>query len=409
MLAVPLGNFASATSQPTLENLGYQNQINLVGLDCSSDTSCVAVGSYYQNRSYVSFSSVFNPNDWGSAVITPLNEKIELDPNPNPDIVSSLRSVSCVDSTFCVAVGSSAEVKPSIAVGNPTNWKLKIFSDFKFAGSLGYINCLTKDYCVAIGSAGKEDARGQKLVVLTGNPTTWNTRNAQVITFPNPIKPSGLSCLAKASCVVTFDRMDPANLDAIGAGDYFIGDPATLSNSKLKHLNSVAGINSVNCFSLTSCVAAGSLVTRCNKSNQCDPSQSIGAPRVYLGNPSTWTNQPTSTVIGQNPVTFDALLRGKEVRNNYGFYAYSRPTGFVASDCLSNNECYAVGFDSARNSVVSKIDPTSSSPIEIIQQNLPTGMKKAYFDALSCGVTQCFAMGNSDKGTFIVKLAGPAK
>lgn len=401
MLTGNAGSFANTTFQPASENVGYQNQVIVNSLDCVSDSSCVAVGTFFKNGSYYSMSAAFNPAAWDSAKLNVFAEKMQFDTETTPPL-SALRAVTCQSETFCVAVGNNSDLEPSFAVGNPSTWKLKSISGLPVKTSLGYLSCTIKEYCIAIGAAGEQEAKDTKLVILAGNPANWSSTKPKIVDFGDVIEPSGLTCFTKAVCLSLLTTQNNPR-----SGNYYIGDQTTITKSLLKHFDTMSSFNALTCLSKTNCLLIGSGLSF-NSPKKGVPNPGQINPTLTLGAPGAWTSRVMNIVTNQNPAKVDSILRGPYQFSNDHF-VYTRPVGFVAADCLSGTECYLVGFDTAGNAVVSKVNPTSTGSFEAIQQALPQGLRNANFDAVSCASTQCFAMGNSDKGTFIVTLASPVQ
>lgn len=394
------GSFAGMKAQFSTENYGFQNQITINSMKCVTDAKCIVVGSVFKNGAYLSMSSVFDPQSWAIAQLKVFSEDYDFDSEVTPPL-SALRSVSCLDESFCVAVGNSASLQPSFAVGDPGSWKLKTLSGLTVKVSLGYVSCVAKDYCTAIGAAGENEARDTRIIIFTGNPTTWATAKPKIVDFGDVIEPSGLSCLTKTQCVMTFTSM----LDQ-RSGKYYIGNPANISAKSISKVMTYSNQNVIKCFSKTNCIAAGSSLGL-PAAKKGAPREQVG-PAIYVGDPATWAFRSVTVIQNSNAAKVDSRVRGT-YQYSSDIHAFIKPSGFVSVDCLSALECYAVGFDSSGSAVVSRINSTIPGNVNAVAQALPQGWKYANYDAVSCASTQCFAMGSSDTGAFLVRLTQPVQ
>jgi hypothetical protein len=405
MLTGAAGNYSKATIQSTIENYGYRNQIFVNSLDCITETSCVAVGTITKNRSNYSFSSVFDPTRWDQAILNTFSEKIDFAGEGNPPL-STLRSVSCVSQTFCVAVGSDADVKPQFAVGNPAKWKLKTLPKFKYMSSLRYVTCVSTTYCVAVGQANEIFVEQTKLIVFAGDPNTWDDTKATVVQFPDLYEPSGVSCVAAKDCVLTLYAMNNSS-----QGNVYKGDPAKLTVASVKHFGTNGYLNKLSCFTKTNCVAIG-LGTSGRPPKKGQPVGNYSTSlRLQTGNPAQWNLSnvtDVNAISSGSAATAELGLRGTAVFSSDN-WIHNRYYGYLDMDCRTSNECYAIGLlDVSGSTYISAFDPASSAVVSAVEQSLPSKFKNANLEVVSCTPTQCYAMGNSDKGPFIVNISGQA-
>jgi len=404
MFTARAGSFTGMSAQPSVENYGFQNQISINSMRCVSDSKCVIAGSIFKNGVYLSMTSVFNPDNWREAELKIFSDKNDFNSETTAPL-STLRSLSCIDESFCVAVGNNSALEPSFTVGDPNTWNLKVSAGLSVKATLGYVSCVAKDYCVAVGSAGENEARDTKLIFFTGNPATWSTTKPKVIDYRDVIEPSGLSCMSKVQCVITFTTMNDAS-----SAKYFIGNPTAFTAKAISKNTTLANYNSLKCFTKTNCIVAGSSFRFTTPTKKGGPNQLTeqASPAMYIGDPTNWPIKTVNVIPNTPAAKVDVRVRGTYQYSN-DIHVFVKPTGFVAVDCLSTTECYAVGFDSTGSAVISKINTALPGSIDAIVQTLPQGWRYANFDAVSCGATQCFAMGNSDKGTFLVRLTQPVQ
>lgn len=162
----------------------------LDGLSCVSGTWCMAVGSGHPGRSINStgFSEVWNGSAW---TVQPIAGA--------PAAQPTLSGVSCVASSFCVAVGAPAARAgmPLLELWNGVTWALQ-----SLPGAQGYLSgvaCLTTKFCVAVGGRGGPHEVGEvSALVELWNGAVWRGQ-----AVPQPGYSQGLSavsCAAAAAC-----------------------------------------------------------------------------------------------------------------------------------------------------------------------------------------------------------------
>jgi hypothetical protein len=120
----------------------------LSGVSCVSVTFCSAVGNN-SNGSYLSHSPVadsWNGTQWAAQPIA----------NPSPG--TTLSAVSCVSTTFCIAVGQDSR-QPSVTRWRPlaarwigARWVIQATVKPRRGGALLGVSCVSANACTAVGS-----------------------------------------------------------------------------------------------------------------------------------------------------------------------------------------------------------------------------------------------------------------
>jgi len=173
---------------------GPWNEITQIA--CTSPTFCMAVGNGYGNgTNQKPLSEEWNGSTW-SVVPTP---------GETGSMNASLQGVSCVGSTFCVAVGYSTgnvptgPYNPLVELWNGTTWTLSAGPPVQNNEnlSLSSVSCPLSTFCVAV--SGYEPTGPYNHLITTWNGATWSTA-------PDPsngsLVPLDVSCSAPSSCVV---------------------------------------------------------------------------------------------------------------------------------------------------------------------------------------------------------------
>jgi len=224
----------------------------LSGVSCVGPTFCIAVGNYYQITigARQTLIEAWNGATW--AVV----------PGPSPSPASELDAVSCVDSTFCVAVGSSGSGQGNsfptnqtlVEVWDGSTWAVVLSPNTSSPENvLQGVSCATKTTCSAVGESGNPMGTTQTLTEL------WNGTAWSITPSPNPggvvNSLTGVSCANSTACMaVGFDGTDRAadhTLAESWNGTAWSVDPSPSPTSDSQ-------FSGVSCPSATSCVAVGS-------------------------------------------------------------------------------------------------------------------------------------------------------
>lgn len=211
----------------------------LTGVSCVNGTFCFAVG----RSGYSTLVEAWNGSAWS---ITP-------SPNSPDQPSNSLSSVSCVSTTFCMAAGTAAccdySYYPLFEKWNGSTWTLA--DENVGFGALRAVSCATTTFCMAVGGA---HGVGADVLIETWDGTTWTET-------PSPDPGSKTYVLEGVSCVTA------TNCFAVGSSSDF--PPSTSGRPLIERwdglnwsvvsspdLNS-RHLSAVSCVTAMSCVAVG--------------------------------------------------------------------------------------------------------------------------------------------------------
>jgi hypothetical protein len=331
-------------------------------VSCSSLSNCISVGNYINAEDQSPFSESLNAGAWTASSL-PLPKGVA--PSPGGGVFLSpspmIQSVSCVSSSWCVAVGQYGRkggrfTNPLIEVFDAGTWTVQKLP--RAFAELSAVSCTTTTSCVAVGA---ENNGGALLATLAG--TTWTDTSLRA---PKQfLWLDGVSCQTATACV------------AVGVADGSVTDnspsetpvAATLSNGSwvlealplpYDNANDEGGgypsLRSVWCQSIHSCVAVGS----------------------YF---STFGNQET-------PLT-EILADGKWDQVNYN----GSGGGFLAGvSCIAKGSCVAVG---ASANAAPVIDTLSNGYWQLSQVSTPDGDSGMVLQSVTCPPhsSMCVAVG----------------
>ena len=198
-------------------------------ISCLSTTFCMAVG---YNRALV-----WDGTAWSVSALA------------NPDFQA--RSVSCSSATDCIAVG---EVLGDLHVErwNGSDWtKVAAPTRPQYSNDeLTGVSCVSATYCVAVGFTGYSSESSDALL-YTWNGTAWKA----------PVHPTTPRHLTSVSCWAVGDCVAVADDDtyrALSASDgHWVSDQVLPSNTQATKLSS--SLLSVSCVASVQCMAVGSV------------------------------------------------------------------------------------------------------------------------------------------------------
>ena len=218
--------------------------------------------------------------------------------------------VSCVSSTFCMAVGYNSNGAVALSF-NGTSWATQTLPPG--IGKLSDVSCTSSTWCVAVGSppVTQTNASG---VLLVWDGHTWASQ-------PSPVAVNqlyGVSCVSATWCVAVGDYGNP-NIAA--ESGYLSSDytPVAISwNGRTwtsQTINtSVNQLYSVSCVSATSCAAVG----------------------VWWG---TYSSTTTKVALSWDGSAWNSVRRAAWTGKTYT--QLDTPSRGIA--CASPVECIAVG------------------------------------------------------------------
>jgi hypothetical protein len=255
-------NGASWSEQAPAKKAGATHT-RLLGLDCPSETRCLAVGNHQSSEGPSVLSELWNENKW----------TVQTTPLPSESTSSEFVAIGCNSTANCTAVGSAmiGGVKKAIAERwTSPNWALSSVPIPEGAKSsqLDGVDCLWSNFCAAVGRY-TTSGGSTKSLVMFWNGTEWSL---QSVTDPEK---AVQSTLLDVSCTAT-----PNRCTAVGGWKNSANEQFTLAyrfngvstwtlQSTPNPTGSIASVfQEVSCASETSCTAAGSWVSSSGGSNQ---------------------------------------------------------------------------------------------------------------------------------------------
>ena len=362
------GSPHGVTSPPTVTASNWQpfpsltptshNNFATVGVSCATSTFCVAVG--YNNPTTVTYPLV---QEWNGTTWTDVSPSV-----PGTQLNFEFRGISCVSASFCMGVGysrvniSSPDV-PLFLLWNGSTWSIQNLplGTGQTAGIFSGVSCLSTTFCLAVGdfepTASSEVAASE----------VWNGSQWQVL--PTATVAGVLTYLESVSCT------SQSSCQAVGATENGVVGSAVVESWNGSSLSmapiasppsSSAQLNSVSCAGPAFCTAVGNTYTTTDSNTD--------RTLAMLWNGSSWSVSPSPNFGGTNGDQLDGVSCFAATScSAVGFYQLdpsgnnnqneamiwngatwsnvapanyptaSPEAGLSAVDCLSNWACIAVG------------------------------------------------------------------
>ncbi len=229
------GSVWAIQPSPTPSTTYSYEGATLTSVSCPNTTHCMAVGYTEETRNRT-FAEYWNGSEWTLQTI-PQDEK-------SPYNWNRLYGVSCASASDCEAVGSSDY--PLIAHWDGTSWRLASPANSTEPAVLTAIDCTTTSACTAVGE------HSNHTLAERWNGTTWTAENTPTPAEASASRFLGVSCPSTSACT------------AVGVADGPHGPYAAFWSGpewRPQATGAVPGtegeLNAVSCASEAACVAVG--------------------------------------------------------------------------------------------------------------------------------------------------------
>jgi len=176
---------------PTEGNAGEA----LLAVSCASSTSCLAVGKAANKP----FAERWTGSEWAISSV----------PNPSGSADASLQGISCTASNACIAVGSYAKsgamARTLAASFNGSSWTIASTPNpaKEGAATLREVSCLSASSCLAVGSLAAPApilTEEETTVALSWNGTSWSLQSSPNAGGSAFSAFSAISCSSTTTC-----------------------------------------------------------------------------------------------------------------------------------------------------------------------------------------------------------------
>ncbi len=324
----------------------------LSGVSCTSSTFCLGVGVYETSGNQRTFGERWNGSSMSVVTAAPAAGYEE----------TELNAVSCVSTTFCVAVGRYYKGGSDHMILDKWNGTAlvsmpvpHIFGPDATVDLYG-VSCKGTNFCMAVGYYTFEPTYPFS---LEWNGSAWSQQTVPPPSSTDDMQLSGVSCTSASFCMA---------VGYTGGAELIVrwnGSAWSIVDDTTGNLNPV----SVRCRSTTFCMAVGT-------------SYSGGPDENSLAeewNGSTWSVLSTPNVSGQSTWLQSVSCTGS---------SFCMASGYSYLESLDTDSTLSEAWNGATWSIVPTVDPTS--PYDLLPAVSCTASGSSQF---------CLGVGNDYNGT----------
>lgn len=283
---------ASAWKLQTTPNPPGAMNSFLSGVSCTSGTSCIAVGySISTSDVATTLAERWNGSAWST----------QATPNPTGAVDSSLATVACTSSTVCTAVGhsfDSANVERTLNERwNGSAWTVQSTPNpaGANASTLVSVACTSSTFCIAVGWSMKMASSHPVSLAERWNGTAWSILTTLNPTGNRGTKLTSVACTAATACTAVGNWFNPSNTE-VTLAERWNGTAWSIQTTlnPTTHLSELFG---VSCSGATACMAVGDDIN----------TSFLEVPLVERWNGSTWSVLPTPSIAGSMASGFQSV------------------------------------------------------------------------------------------------------
>jgi hypothetical protein len=337
----------------------------LRSISCLSTRFCVAVGSYggVSGSPVKTLAEMWNGTAWA----------LQDTPNPRGATSTILESVSCTAINACVAVGryvSATGLLQALALGwNGNRWTIQAALDPEGSAHdlLSAVSCTAENACVAVGTSANRSVTSTATLAEVWNGAAW-----AISPTPNPKSASGgvlnsVSCWSPYGCIAIGGYTSPSGNTAETLAEVWNGVTWAIQPIPKPSGSISGGLDAVSCTSARACTAVGQYF--------------VGSFVSFTTFSEVWNGHRWSIESTDNLPHASAYLLGVT--------------------CTSAHACTAVGQYSPRPNVILTLgEAWNGSSWTIEPTPNPQGTSNSDLSGVSCTAARsCAAVGSAPSGT----------
>jgi hypothetical protein len=286
---------------------------SLSGVSCVTTSFCVAVG---YNDDNVGDNDQTLIEEWNGTAWS-----IVSSPNTSPNDENDLYSVSCSSTTYCEAAGEVySSVEKTLVLGwNGSTWTIQTTPDPSSTDSyFNAVTCRSASWCIGVGAA--QSGGHSDTAVYQWNGTVWS-----VLPSPTPTAGAyldGVSCPSTTFCAaVGYTAYSGPDTNTSPVIEQWNGTFWTIVPSPAAAGSFGDELWAVSCVGPTSCTTVGY--------NYTDSSQDTYVTEALVFNGTSWTQQPPANPAVDNP--------GENYAELYGVSCVGGQSCVAAGDAYPGN------------------------------------------------------------------------
>ena len=345
----------------TSPNETTTNDNYLNGVSCTSTTFCMAAGYYYTGSTYQTLIEEWNGTSW--SIVT--------SPNTGTTVLNALYGVSCMSSSVCWAVGTSA-------------------------GSGGVTS-------TDIGEISPFSSWSSQTLIEEWNGTSWSIVTSPNVTTTDNEALQGIGCVSALNCIAVGYYWTGTGSGAQTLVEEWNGTSWSIVTSPNASTTANNWLNGVSCTSTSFCTAVGGYCSSCSGFNQ-------GVQTLV----EEWNGTSWSIVTSPNPYTSGNDLYGVDCVSStfclaVGVYISSSSyyqtlveewngateTNYLqATSCTSSSFCMAVGYYAGATTDQTLIEEWNGTSWSIVTSPNTSTTQANYLESVSCtSASFCMAAG----------------
>jgi hypothetical protein len=222
------------------------DEVDLQGVSCAAETSCVAVGSYRDSSGDTRpLVESWNGSSWS----------IQTAPRPGTDSYAVLTDVSCVSASACIASGTYTDgglTNGFVERWNGTAWTIETipFPAGSVYGELSSVSCSSSTTCTVVG-AYATDATPRSSFAARINGASWAIQPVPNVPNANYTVLTDVDCVSASECVTVGTS---ALLGQTGLTLRWDGVAWAIEPSASPYIGQ---LDAVSCWSVGNCIATG--------------------------------------------------------------------------------------------------------------------------------------------------------
>jgi hypothetical protein len=327
---------------------------SLSSVQCSTASSCVAVGSTVTNGGSAPLAERWNGTSWSlQSTVAPPNT------NGSPVNYGVLNGVACPSASRCIAVGSHGEDLEFASnvlaeLWNGTSWSLQSIQEPASISLFTSVACPSTTRCFAVGGMRPNASAPVRLLIEQWNGATWSKMTVPSSSQYYSSRLESVACVSATNCTAVGGA---ANTKFQTLIEHWNGSTWSVQTSPPQPSASSMQLNGVTCTSASNCIAVGGVVR----------SDGYYTPLFEHGNGTTWSLQPATAGV----TVFPAL---------------------ASVACASPSDCNAVGDGYGP----ANIAHWNGSQWAFQAVPLPAQLTEAELAGVACALGRCTAVGFAD-------------
>jgi hypothetical protein len=245
----------NGTSWSVVDSPNPTNNGRFTAVSCVDPTFCMAVGYYlgYYPQSHRSFGGNYSLAElWNG-------DKWFVLPAPNPSTVQDqLNGISCTSTTQCMAVGFLQNVSSNVHDPLSEEWNGVSWSAVTNPATnaeLSSVSCTSPKHCMAVGAVGGFDATFGE--IWDGN--TWSVLPTSNPSSDTLLNLTGISCANTSRCMAVGNAVGATTGAEITLAEEWSGGAWKIVPSASPGIASFSTfLSQASCISASGCIAIGS-------------------------------------------------------------------------------------------------------------------------------------------------------